>query len=206
MKQGKNVLEQLKASPYFTKEMVAQLGESYGLAPKTTGTVISRALRKKAILPLKRGFYVSADFYDEHKKDPAYLFSIANILRRPSYVSSWTALQHYGLATEAIRTIISVTPKVTRTYDTKIGTFSYSSISEKLFTGFELREGATDYFIATPAKALFDLLYFKTKRFKNVSYNDVPALVSELRVDMDEMDAQERSAFLALVKDYLCHE
>lgn len=205
MKRGKNILEQLKASPYFTKEMLSQLGNQYGLAIQTVNTVIARGLKRKDILPLKRGLYVSTDFYNVHKNDSSYVFFLANILRKPSYISSWSALQYYGLATEGIRTITSVTPKVTRSYDTKMGSFSYSSISKTLFDGFVLKKGTSEFFIATPAKALFDLLYFKTHRFRGVSFEQVPTLIDDLRVDIDEMDSKERKEFYRMVTDYIHH-
>ena len=206
MKRGKNVLEQLKSSPYFTKEMVMQLGSSYELTPAAVNTLIARALKQKNILSLKRGLYVSANFYNEHKQDSTYLFYLANVIRKPSYVSSWTALQYHGLTTDAIRTVISITPKVTRSYETKVGSFSYSSITEKLFSGFELKKGNFDFFVATPAKALFDLVYFKTRRFKGVTFKQIPVLVQELRIDIADVDPKEREAFYSLVKEYIHHE
>lgn len=205
MKRSSNILEQLKNFPYFTKEEILQLNPQTGLAPSSINTFIARALKRRKILPIKRGLYVSADFYEGHKNDSAYSFFLANIIRKPSYVSSWTALQYYGLATEGIRTITSVTPKTTRSYETKVGTFTYASISETLFDAFVLKKGSFDFFVATPAKALFDMLYFKTKRFQSIALKDVPGLLEELRIDFDEMDPHEREGFLTLVSEHLRH-
>jgi len=121
MKSKKNLLEQLNNLPHFTKSTVYQLGSQLGLKNSTVNTYISRFLKHKDILSLKRGLYVSADFFAKNKSDISYSFYLANILRTPSYVSSWTALQYYNLTTEAIRSITSVTPKVTRDYETKAG-------------------------------------------------------------------------------------
>lgn len=210
MKYGikKNLLAELKILPSFTKEDVFQLGREkrkYNLSKSTIDTYIARFLKNKDIIPLKRGAYVAADFYDKHKNNTAFLFYLANILRKPSYVSSWTALQYYGLSTEVMHTVMSVTAKKTSGYKTKIGTFAYQSIKKELITNFSLikdDENGFDYFIATPAKALFDLLYFKTRQFRGVAFKDVDSLIEELRIDMSEMNKKEREKFYSMIKEY----
>jgi len=176
-----------------------------GLKNSTVNTYISRFLKRKEILPLKNGLYITADFFADNKSDISYSFYLANILRTPSYVSSWTALQYYNLATEAIRSITSVTPKITRDYETKAGTFSYQSINKNLFSDYSLVKGKFDFFIASPSKALFDLLYFRTHQFRSVRFEDITKMVKELRIDIDEMDEEERKKFYEKVKTYL-HE
>jgi len=206
MKSKKNLLEQLKSLPHFGKNTVYQLGKQLGLKDTTVDTYISRFLKRKEIFQLKKGLYVSADFFNRNKSDTAYSFYLANILRTPSYVSSWTALQYYNLTTESIYTITSITPKVTRTYKTKVGTFAYQSIKKELFSDFSLVKGKFDFFIASPSKAFFDLLYFKTHQFRSVRFEDIKALIEELRVDIEEMDERNRDAFYKMIKKYLYHE
>ena len=202
MKYREIPLEQLKNLPYFDKKTIYQLSEQYGLKKTTVDTYISRSLKRKDIIPLKRGSYISSDFFDKNKNDISYLFYIANILRGPSYLSSWAALQYYNLTTEIIHTTTSITPKLTRSYHTKIGNFAYQSIKEELFTDFSLIKGRFDFFIASPAKALFDLLYFKTRRFSGVNMNNIKSLITELRVDFDEMDKNEKEKFFTMIKKY----
>lgn len=206
MKSKKNLLEQLKSLPYFNKTVISQISKQYGLADATVDTYISRFLKRKEIIQLKKGLYVSADFFNKNKGDISYSFYLANILRTPSYVSSWTALQYYNLATEAIHTITSVTPKTTRAFETKAGNFTYQSISKELFSDFSSQKGVFDFFIASPSKALFDLFYFKTHQFRGTRLENVNALIEELRIDIDEMDKKERTAFYLLIKKYLHHE
>ncbi len=203
MKYREILLEQLKKQPYFTKKDIRQLSEQYRLKSTTVDTYISRSLKRKDIIPLKNGLYVSADFFDKNKGDISYSFFIANILRAPSYISSWAALQYYNLATEIIHTTTSITNKVTRAYQTKIGSFSYHSIADELFTDFSLTKGKFDFFIASPSKALFDLLYFKTRRFGGLSIENIKLLISELRIDFDEMDKNEQDKFFSMIKKYV---
>jgi len=121
-------------------------------------------------------------------------------------VSSWAALQYYNLTTESIHAITSVTPKATRTYDTKVGGFSYQSIQKELFSDFSSVNGKFNFFIASPAKALFDLLYFKTRQFRGVKIENIKPLIEELRIDIDEMDKTEQDKFYEMIKKHLNHE
>lgn len=212
MKSKKNLLEQLKSLPHFSKDSLYQLGKQLGLADTTVDTYISRFLKRKEILQLKKGLYISTDFFNKNKGNISYAFYLANIIRTPSYISSWSALQFYNLATEAIYGITSVTPKVTRSYNTKAGNFTYQSIKEELFLDFFLKEGklgspdSFNFFIASPAKALFDLIYFKTRQFRGVGSKDIKALVEGLRIDIEEMDKKERTNFYTMVKKHLNDE
>ncbi|OGZ00802.1 MAG: hypothetical protein A3B13_00465 [Candidatus Liptonbacteria bacterium RIFCSPLOWO2_01_FULL_45_15] len=202
MKSKKNLLEQLKSLPHFGKSTVYQFGKQLGLKDTTVDTYISRFLKYKEIYRLKNGLYLSADFFDKNRNDISYSFYLANIIRTPSYVSSWAALQYYNLATEAIHSVTSVTPKVTRDYRTKAGNFAYQSINKKLFSDFSLIKGKFDFFIASPSKALFDLLYFRTNQFRGVPLEKIKAMVEELRIDIDEMDEKEQAKFYAMIKKY----
>lgn len=200
MKSKKNLLAQLKTLPHFSKNTVFQLGKQMGLKSSTVNTYISRFLRYKEIIPLKRGLYVSSDFFEKNKGDVSYSFYLANILRTPSYVSSWAALQYYNMATEAIYSITSVTPKVTRDYQTRAGNFVYQSIKKDLFSDFSLGKGKFDFYIASPSKALFDLLYFKTRQFRGVKVEMIKNLIEELRIDFDEMEKVEQEKFYLMIK------
>jgi len=206
MKSKKNLLEQLRNLPYFSKDVVHQLGGQLGLKNTTVDTYISRFLKCKEIFKLKKGMYIPADFYSKNKGDISYPFYLANILRKPSYVSSWAALQYYNLTTESIHTVTSVTWKTTRTYDTKVGSFSYQSIQKELFSDFSLTKGRFNFFIASPAKALFDLLYFKTYQFRGVGMENIKLMVERLRIDIDEIDNSEQDKFYEMIKKYLKHE
>jgi len=206
MKSKKNLLEQIKSLPHFTKSTVYQLGIQLGLKRASVDTYISRFLRYKEILSLKRGLYISADSFTENKSDISYSFYLANIIYKPSYVSSWTALQYYNLTTDVVHGITSVTQKVTRSYDTKVANFSYQSIQKELFSDFILVEGKFNFFIATPAKALFDLLYFKTRQFRGVKWGEIKSMIEGLRIDIDEMDKGEQRKFYEMIKKQINHE
>ena len=192
--------------PYFSKKDIYQLSEQYKIPRSTTDTHVARSLKRKDILSLKNGLYVTTDFYNKNISDISYKFYLANILRSPSYISSWSALQYYDLTTEIINTITSVTEKVTRDYQTKGGSFSYHSIKKEFFSEFNLIHRKFDFFIASPAKALFDLIYFRTEEFRGVTLDQIDPLVESLRVDIDEMGESEREKFYEMVKKHIDHE
>lgn len=213
MKSSKNLIEQLKSLSYFSKKTIHELGKQLGLKDVSVDTYISRFLKRKEIIQLKKGLYIATDFFHKNRGDISYAFYLANILRTPSYVSSWTALQYYNLTTESLYIITSITPKVTRTYKTKAGTFYYRSAKKELFSDFYLVKGAPDsptgkfdFFIASPVKALFDLLYFKTHQFRGVQFKDIKKLIEEMRIDIEEMAKKNQVAFYAMIKKYLNHE
>ena len=210
MKSKNNLLEQLKILPHFNKNTVRQLGLQLGLKDATVDTYISRFLKYKEIISLKGGLYISADFLEKNRNDVSYSLYLANIIRKPSYISSWAALQYYNLTTEAINSITSVTTKVTREYQTKAGSFAYQSIKKELFSDFVLTKGNPalpvgrfDFFIASPSKSLFDLLYFRTRQFRGIKFDEINGLVEELRIDIDEMDKIEQDKFYLMIKKYL---
>jgi predicted transcriptional regulator of viral defense system len=203
MKSSKNLLEQLKILPFFDKNTVLSLAEPLKIGKSTVDTYISRYLGRKDLIGLKNGMYVSSEFFSANKGDASYIFYLANIIYSPSYVSSWSALQHYGMTTESIYGTTSMALKTSRRYLVKpIGDFSYRSIRRDLFTGFSMEKGRFEYFIASPAKALFDLLYFRTNGLRGIGPADALRLAEDLRVDIDEMGAEEKDKFIELIKNY----
>jgi predicted transcriptional regulator of viral defense system len=202
MKSKKNLLEQLKPLPHFSKKTVCQLGNQLGLKDGTVNVYISRFLQYKEVIRLNGGLYVSTDFFEKNKNDISYSFYLANVIRTPSYVSSWAALQYYNLTTEAIHSITSITPRATGNFENRAGNFTYQSIKKDLFSDFSLTKGKFDFFIALPSKALFDLLYFRTRQFRSIKSKNIKALVEELRIDIDEMDKAEQEKFYTMIKKY----
>lgn len=113
--------------------------------------------RKGYIIKLIKGCYVfrPANF------DQSMLFLAANKMVRPSYVSLESALSRYGLIPEQAFAITSVTTQKTHTYETDKGYFTYKSIKENLFFGYQVfrQNSRPPVLIAEAEKALLDLLY-----------------------------------------------
>lgn len=186
--------------PYFTKELLSAAVKKFSIANSTFNSYIYKALKDGQIISLKRNYYVTRSFFDKHKTDTGYLFSLANILLKPSYVSLETALQYYGIFAESVNyTITSVTAALPREFKNRTGVYSYRNIGEKLFTGFKSVKGDFDFMIALPHKAIFDYLYYYTNRFTKNVHAD---LLEELRIDMSMLPKEEKIALGDLVRNF----
>ena len=203
MKRKSNLLEKLKKLSYFDNKTIHSLGKSLDLETNSIKTYISRFLKYKEIIQLKNGLYISSEFFYNNKKDISYYFYLSNVLYPPSYISSWTALQYYNLTTESIYPMTAVSSKTSRNFENKIGTFSYNSIKKDLFNDFVLKGDKFKFYIASPAKALFDLIYFKTKQFKGLTLSDIEKIIDDLRIDFSEMEEEEKEKFYNLVNKFI---
>lgn len=169
-----------------------------GAVPITTSIIESlypglKSTDKKAVrlektghlVRLKRGLYVVNPDYSGR---PISNELIANHLYAPSYVSMSTALRYYGLIPETVYTYQSMTVKHSRSFQTPIGNYDYKHISHDAFPiGVKsLVKGEYAFLIASPEKALCDLIANSPK--VNLRYlKDVENyLEQDIRLDMDE--------------------
>ena len=170
----KSVLNAIEELPYFNIRnlKIVDIGKEY------LRIVISRLKKRGKIIALKRGVYVSTRYLNQITNRGAtglYNEFVANTIYQPSYLSCEYILEKYGIMSEAVMVITSVSTKKTNKFDNELGTFKYYSIKKELFTGFEIKQ--TENFSiaeASLAKALFDFLYFR-KKFLN-SLGEIKAL------------------------------
>jgi predicted transcriptional regulator of viral defense system len=80
----------------------------------------------------------------------------------PAYVSLQSALFHHGIIEQVPAVVYAVTTSRPRRVTTPLGTISYHRVPPELFTGFALDDRGDK--IATPEKALFDVLYLAPAR------------------------------------------
>ena len=114
--------------------------------------------KKKEIVRLKRGLYVTAAALEEHFPPGC----IANRLYGPSYVSFAYALRLYNLIPEHVPHVTSATrgKRRKKRFATPIGTFFYRDVPEGVYhkaVTYREENGAR-YLVATPEKALCDEL------------------------------------------------
>lgn len=190
----------LNEFPHFTKELLQQFAGKFSVPKSTLNSYIYKALKNGEILSLKRNYYVTRSFYEKHKTDTGYLFSLSNILLKPSYISLESALQYYGLFAEAIDYVVtSVTLKLPREFKNRTGRSTYRKINEKLFNGFHVVGDEFKFIIALPHKAIFDYMYYYTHCFtKNVH----PDLLEELRIDTDPISRYEKKKLKKLIAQF----
>ena len=150
-------------------------------------------LAKGVLLPIRRGLYVLGP---EERTEPIPLPLVANILYGPSYVSLEFALSEYGLIPEGVFDVTSVTLKRSRVMTTRLGRFSYTHLPPSAYgigVRMEQGEGGVSYLLASPEKALCDLIML-TRRLPLMSVSGMQTwLLEHLRMDMEmlrEMDRQ----------------
>ena len=118
-------------------------------------TKLSRMVKKGEIFPIIKGLY------ETEKSTPGFL--LAGSIYGPSYISFEYALSFYGLIPEAIYTVTSATfeKKKSKKYETMFGTFTYRDVPSEVFPlGLKImKEDAYYYRIASPEKAVCDILY-----------------------------------------------
>ena len=190
--------------------MNRQLSE-IGTIPVTTSIIESlypelKSANKKVtwlekqgvIIRLKRGLYV---VNPEHSGKTLSSELIANHLYTPSYISMSTALRYYGLIPEAVYVHQSMTVKHSRSFQTPVGSYDYKYISREAFLiGVRsMHKGDYAFLIASPEKALCDLIANSSK--VNLRYmKDVEIyLEQDIRMDMDEFYKMDETIF----KDYI---
>ncbi len=146
------------------------------------------------IIRLKQGLYVVSP---EVSGTALSIGLIANHLYTPSYVSMQSALRFYGLIPEAVYTTQSMTIKHARTFENSLGRFSYESISREAFSiGLtQIANGDAVYIIATPEKALCDLIANSSKVNLRYIKDAEQYLGNDIRFDMEEFKKMNSAIF-----------
>jgi predicted transcriptional regulator of viral defense system len=118
---------------------------------------LSRWVKAEKLIQAKRGIYLLAEKY---RRTALYEPYLASLLKRPSYISLEKALEYHGLIPEAVPVFTSLTTKRQGRFASEAGTFVYRHIKTPLFWGYEsVTVNRQVGFIASPEKALLDLLY-----------------------------------------------
>jgi hypothetical protein len=118
---------------------------------------LTRALERGFITRLTRGVYVNSRLKAEPSLEEAACF-----VRTPSYVSAEWALHLHGVIIQVptVCTVVTLSTAVgvTRNLHWRGVAIEYSHIADRLYFGFEAREG---FNLAMPEKALLDYIYYR---------------------------------------------
>lgn len=129
----------------------------------TAYKIAEKLIGEKFLLRIKKGTYISTFNSPED-------FELANALYVPSYISFESALSYYGILSQFPYSTTSVSPKKTKKITVEGKEYSYTQISRKLYWGFR-REG--QIIIASPEKALLDMLYITAKGRRKVELDEL---------------------------------
>lgn len=175
------------------QDLVAE--ESRALYQSSYNDRISRMEQSGLLIRLRRGLYVANTQNISREL-------IANHLLGPSYISLESALSHHQLIPERVNTMQSVCLQRARTYDTPLGRFEYTRIPADYYSiGMEqVISNDYAYLIATPEKALCDLITTTAQlRFQSVKAVR-EYLIDDLRIDTDEHPDWDISIITACIE------
>jgi len=162
---------------------------------------ISRLLRQKAIIRVKKGLYCFGEDLRQHPVSREYL---ANLIYGPSYVSLEYALSFHGLIPERVEVVTSVTTRRSRSFETPMGGYSYRMITQGRYSiGAMLETFDQDSFlIASPEKAVVDKVW-SDKRFSGLRVSAFDGyLFDDLRIDPEALRAFDRGRLDAIARAY----
>ncbi|MEA1881512.1 MAG: hypothetical protein U9N31_03860 [Candidatus Marinimicrobia bacterium] len=121
---------------------------------------LSQWVREGKLIQLRRGKYLLPAAY--RRQQPSN-FTLSNQLYRPSYVSMESALAFYGMIPETVPVVQCITTRLTKKWQTPIGSFAFYNMKQDRFFGYKLVPftATESFYCATPEKALADLFYMK---------------------------------------------
>jgi hypothetical protein len=198
IKHIRKIFEEL---PYLNKTTLSSAIEKEG---ESLNYWVKRLSRTGELVSLKNGLFTTETFLLKLKGQPALLNEyqefIANVIRAPSYVSLEYVMAKYDIIPDIPFCVTSITTKSSRKFTNPLGGFIYKNIKRPLFTGY-VENSFLDkrYFIATPAKALFDFLYLKNLGRANFEEE----LTEGLRINWNafqKTDTEELKKYVVLSK------
>ena len=164
---------------------------------------ISEWLHKGELIRVKKGLYV---FGPQASRNPYSIENLANLIYGPSAISLHYALNFYGLIPERVHSVTSITNKRNKQFTTPVGEFTYQYLHPKKYAiGIDIMTSSpnSSYFIATPEKALCDLIALTTKNISLESTHEFENFVFEdLRLDNIEFGKLNRERFQEIARVY----
>ncbi len=158
--------------------------------------MIKRAVHEGYLQRLKRDYYIIRNISN---KPMINTFELAQFIYGPSYISFESALSHHGWIPERVMVTSSATIKQARSFNTSIGEFSFEKIPNKSFKfGVSyIKEEKARYLIATPWKAIADMIYCRKKTWKNIN-----ELMLDLRIEEESIKHYQYNLLAELSEEY----
>jgi len=160
---------------------------------------ISRMVKAGELIRLKNGFFLIAEKIEEL---PVPYEQIANLLYGPSYISFEWALSFYKMIPEGVYVVTSASANKSKIFKTPVGVFDYTYLSHHRYSiGIDQMEnGAGRFLIATPEKALADIIHFKSKKMEKEDL--LVDLIEARRIDEDFLKNLNKKHLLEIADNY----
>jgi predicted transcriptional regulator of viral defense system len=159
--------------------------------------LIKRAMSAGEILNIRRGLYCLAP---EFQKKPVSVYSLAQRIYGPSYISMETALSHHGWIPEAVYACTCASFGNSKEFETPLGVFNYKRVPQHTFFLGVQRcndENGNVFFMASPVKALADYLYVH-----QLNWSGIDEPIGSLRINEDELTCVTAEELEALLDNY----
>ena len=184
-------LRELNAAGFETRDAAALFGTTIANAHM----ILRRLAAARFIVHIARGSWVLVERISR--------FALPAMLAAPylAYVSLQSALFHHGLIEQVPAVVYAVTLGRTRRSKTPVATVSLHHLPPALFHGYEPHE-KDGTLIATPEKALFDLLYLapgRSRLFAKWPELEIPKGFrwTHLKADVMRVNSASRRTFLS---------
>ena len=159
--------------------------------------LIKRAIAGGEILKVRRGLYCLAPPY---QKKPISIYSLAQRVYGPSYISLESALSYHGWIPEAVYSCTCVSYRNAKEFTTPLAHFSYKHVPQRIFYfGVERceDENGNVFFMASPAKSLADYVYVHRS-----DWSGIQEAVESLRIDEHDLMSVKVRDLSELIENY----
>ena len=139
--------------------------------PQIVRLQLSRWVNSGRIYQLRRGLHSIAPPYQKINPHP---YLVANHLQKASYVSLQSALAYYGLIPEVMNITTSVSTGRPERLETPLGIYDFRHLKTDLLFGYQMINlGDQSALVATPEKALLDLIYLQSGGSSTDYFNEL---------------------------------
>lgn len=190
-------LQKMNHSVFQTQDIAHYLKIDVPHASK----LLARLCSSRQLIHLSRGLWALSNV--DPLTLPQYLTAPF-----PSYISLQSALYFHGMISQIPHSIYVVSLARTRLYQTNLATFSIHHINPEFFFEFEVKNNGTIY-IATPEKALLDVLYLspaKSGLFYSLPELELPRSFSKKKAleIIDQIKSISRKSMVKKRFDKIC--
>ncbi len=161
---------------------------------------VTKLLASGRIVRVKKGLYILGD---KLRGGPFSREILANLIYGPSYISLEYALSYHQMIPEWVRNVTSVTSAKNKSFTTPVGVFTYRHLPTAHFPSgvrsIPMSDGRS-FLIATPEKAIADILYFAGGLSSKAEVEDF--LFENMRIDEEAVERLDVDALEKIVAPY----
>ena len=152
--------------PLFSIE---DISKNLSITKESAKVTANRYVKQNFLVRVKRNYYITASNFE--KLNEPDLFSLANFIQVPSYISLTSALSFYGVSTQQLQNVIeSISLNRTKISNVKKIEFQYFKVKKSFYSNFIRND---NFFIATLEKSLADAIYLTSIGRYNCDFDAV---------------------------------